>query len=460
LNEQVFDVGVIGGGPGGYVAALRAADLGASVGLAEMDMIGGTCLNRGCIPAKALLESVRLMRAVRRAADFGLRVDGVTADVEKVAARAQSIVEQMRKGVEDFLAKKKVTVLRGKARLASKETLEIAAESGNRRIRAGKVIIATGSRWISLPGVDPDGDKIMTSDHALDLKHVGGAMTVVGGGAVGCEVAEIYSAFGTKITIVEMMDHLLPQEDAEIARRLEVVLKRKGIEVITGARVARVHRGDRLDISLEDGRTLQSDRLLIGIGRRPNTEGLGLEEVGVAVGKKGISTDSRLRTNVEGIFAVGDVTGEFLLAHTAMMQGVVAAENACGVDAEMNYAATPRSVYTDPEFAAVGITEAQAAEQGTKPQVYRVRLGRIGRAITLGETFGLAKLVCEGPQGKILGFHVLAPHASELVSEMTLAITRGLTPQNLAETIHPHPTLSEILWEVTSDAAGKNIHGE
>jgi len=438
---------------------LRAADLGQSVALVEADLIGGTCLNRGCIPTKALLESVRLLRAAGRAADFGLRVDGLAADGQKMAARAQSIVELMRKGVEDLLASKKVTVFRGRARLVSRDTLELAGDSGNLRIRAGKVIVATGSRWITLPGMDPDGDKIITSDHALDLQRVGGSMTVVGGGAVGCEIAEIYSALGTKITIVEMMDHLLPQEDAEIARRLEAVLKRKGIDVMTGAKVAGVGRAEKVDVSLEDGRTIQSDRVLVGVGRRPNTEGLGLEEIGIAVEKKGISTDSRLRTNVEGVYAVGDVTGKFLLAHTAMMQGIIAAENACGIDAEMNYAAAPRSVYTDPEFAAVGMTEAQAAETGANPQVYRIRLGRIGRAITLGETFGLAKLICEGPQGKILGFHVLAPHSSELVSEVALAITRGLSARDIAETIHPHPTLSEIVWEVASDAAGKHIHG-
>ena len=460
MDEQVFDVAVMGGGPGGYIAALRAAGLGKSVALAEMDLVGGTCLNRGCVPTKALLESVRLLRGAGRAAEFGVRVEGLAPDVGKMAARSQSIVEMMRKSVEGLLSKANVTLFHGRARLASRDALEIQTEGASRLAKARAIIIATGSRWITLPGVDPDGETIITSDHALDLSRAGGAMTVVGGGAVGCEIAEIYSALGTKITIVEMMDHLLPLEDAEIARRLEAALKRKGISILTGAKVASVEKGDKMRVTLEDGRSLESDRVLLGVGRRPNLEDLGLEGAGVAFEKRGIVTDSRLRTNVEGVYAVGDVTAKFLLAHAAMMQGIVAAENACGVPTEIDYAAVPRTVYTDPEFAAVGLTEAQAAQGGSKPGVYRIRLGQIGRAITMGETFGMAKIVYEGPRGRILGFHALAPHASEIVSEMALAIKRGLSPQDIAETIHPHPTLSEIAWEAASGAAGRRIHGD
>jgi dihydrolipoamide dehydrogenase len=456
-----FNLVVIGGGPGGYVAALRAADLGASVALVERQDIGGTCLNRGCIPTKALLESARLIRGAGRAAEMGVHIDGVRPDPTAMAARSRRIVDLLRKGVEDLLAQRRVVVMRGTARLGAAGRVEIVSDSVVQAIAAESVIVASGSRWIDLPGVPADGKRVITSDDALDLRETGGRMVIVGGGAVGCEMAEIYSALGTEVTIVEMMAHVLPTEDGEIAKRLEAALKRKGIAVITSARVAQV-AVDALGVTvaLQDGKQLPADRVLVGVGRRANVENLGLEAVGVAFGKKGISTDSRLRTNVPGVYAVGDVTGEMLLAHVATAQGLVAAENACGQNSEINYGSVPRCVYTDPEFAGVGLTESEALARGGAPHVYRLRLGRIGRAVTLGDTFGLAKIVCDGAGGRILGFHVLAPHASELVAEAALAIKLGLRPGDVADVIHPHPTLSEIVWEAASGAAGRHVHGD
>jgi dihydrolipoamide dehydrogenase len=456
-----FNLVVIGGGPGGYVAALRAADLGASVALVERQDIGGTCLNRGCIPTKALLESARLIRAAGRAAEMGVSIEGIKPDPPAIAARSRRIVDLLRKGVEDLLAQRKVTVVRGTARLRSAGQVEIASDSGTQAVAAGSVIIASGSRWIDLPGVPVDGKRVITSDDALGLGEIGGKMVLIGGGAVGCEMAEIYSALGTEVTIVEMMEHILPTEDGEIAKRLEAALKRKGIAVITSARVAHVESTrEGATVLLQDGRSLPADRVLMGVGRRPNVEDLGLEEVGVAFGRKGISTDSRLRTNVPHVYAVGDVTGVMLLAHVATSQGLVAAENVCGHGSEIDYAAVPRCVYTDPEYAAVGLSESEALSQGAAPHVYRLRLGRIGRAVTLGETFGLAKIVCDGAGGEIVGFSVLAPHASELIAEAALAIRLGLKPGDVADVIHPHPTLSEIFWEAASGAAGRHIHGD
>ncbi len=460
MSEQVFDIVVVGGGPGGYVAALRGAGLGASVALVEEDLVGGTCLNRGCIPTKALLESARLVRHASRASEFGVSIEAVKADPESMVARSHAIVRLMRKGVEDLLAASKVKVFQGKAGLKSANLVEVSGAASG-QIRAKAVIIATGSSWITLPGVKVDGERVITSDHALELKRPLGSMVIVGGGPVGCEVAEIYSALGTRITIIEMMDHILPMEDQELARRLEATLKRKGIALLTSAKVAGIDQvGDQLEVRLEGGKPLRADRVLMGIGRRPNTEGLGLQEAGIGFDKKGIGTDPHLATNVPGVYAVGDVTGKYLLAHVATAQGIVAAENACGVASVIDYTAIPRCVYTDPEFAAVGLGESQAIASGAEPHVYRLRLGRIGRAITLRETFGLAKLVCDGPGGRILGFHVLAPHASELIAEVCLAIKQGLGAKDLADVIHPHPTLSEIVWEAASGAAGKRIHGD
>jgi dihydrolipoamide dehydrogenase len=278
---------------------------------------------------------------------------------------------------------------------------------------------------------------------------------------VGCEIAEIYSALGTAVTVVEMMDHILPAEDPEVARRLEAALKRKGIAVMVSARVAGLEgNGEGLTVVLEGGGRLEADTVLVAVGRRPNVEDLGLEEAGVEFGRKGIATDSRLRTSAADIYAVGDVTGQAMLAHVATSQGLVAAENVCGHGSEMDYQAVARCVYTDPEFAAVGMNEADVVGRGPVPHVYRMRLGRIGRAVTLGETFGVAKMVCDGPGGRVLGFQALAPHASELMAEVAVAIRVGLTARDLAEVIHPHPTLSEIVWETAAGAAGRHVHGD
>jgi len=461
VNDQSFDIVVIGGGPGGYVAALRGAGLGAAVALVEDDLMGGTCLNRGCIPTKALLESARLIRHVARASEFGVTIEGARANPEAMAARAQSIVALMRKGVEDLLATAKVRVIRGRARLASPDAVEVVSASPAARLHAKSIIVASGSSWISLPGMVVDGEGIITSDHALTLKHPQGSMVIVGGGAVGCEIAEVYSALGAKVTIVEMMDHILPTEDAEIARRLEAMLKRKGIGILAGTKVLGLDRTpEGAVLTLSGDKTLQAQQVLMAVGRRPNVDGLGLEEAGVRFDKKGIAVDARLATSVPGIYAAGDVTGKYLLAHVAMAQGIVAAENACGRPSAVSYTAIPRCVYTDPEYAVVGLSEDEAARAGAQPHVYKLRLGRMGRAITLGETFGLAKMICERPGGRVLGFQAIAPHASELVAEVGLAIKQGLTAGDISDVIHPHPTLSEIVWEASCGAAGKHIHGD
>jgi dihydrolipoamide dehydrogenase len=443
------------------VAALRAAGLGASVALIEDDLIGGTCLNRGCIPTKALLESSRLLRRIKGASEFGIKAEGVSYDAGVIASRSESVVTLMRKGVEDLLARKKVALIRGRGKLKSAGEVEVTSE-GKTEVLVGKsIIVATGSSWVTLPGVVIDGERIITSDHALDLKDVPASMLVVGAGAVGCELAEVYSALGTDITIVEMMDQALPGEDAELARRLAAALKRKGIKILTSKKVSSIERSaDGVAVAIEGDATIKASKVLVGIGRRPNSEGIGLEAIGVRLERGAVVTDPAMRTNVPGVFAIGDVNGKYLLAHVATAEGIVAAENACGLDSKMDYAVVPRCVYTDPEFAAVGLSESQAAAAGVKASVYKVRLGTIGRALTMGETFGLAKIVSSEGDGKILGFHALAPHASELVSEISVAIKHGLTAADVAHVIHPHPTLSEIVWEAAEGAAGRPIHGD
>jgi dihydrolipoamide dehydrogenase len=454
MSTQLFDIVIIGGGVGGYTAALRAAGSGASVALIERDSIGGTCLNIGCIPTKALLESCRLASHAKRGGEFGVTTGEVGLVPEKMVARSRSIVETLTKGVEDSLRAAGITLVRGTGRLASPTEVAVTTGEGGLAFKGKALIVATGSSWISLPGVDIDGRQIITSDHALGLEQIPEELVIVGGGAIGCEFAEIYTALGTHVTIIEMMEHILPGEDAELAKRLEAALKRKGMKIMTKSRVSAIEQGaGGARVSLEGGGTLDAGQVLMGIGRSPNTAGLGLEEAGIALSGKALTTDEHMRTNVPGVFAVGDVTGRWMLAHVAVMQGIVAGKSACGESAVMDYSAVPRCVYTEPELAAVGLTEDEARERGKHVKVHRERLGRIGRALTLGETFGMAKAVFEEGTGAVVGFQVLGPHASELVSEVALAIRGGMSIVDIAGVIHPHPTLSELVWECFEGAA-------
>ncbi len=460
MADERVDVAVIGAGPGGYVAALRAAGLGASVAVIEMDEAGGTCLNRGCIPTKAILASTGLLRAVARSRDFGISVGDVSFDPSVIASRSKGIVETMRKGVEELLTRAGVDLIRARGVLKGPGAVEAVGPDGTRALSCGAVIVATGSEWIEVPGIETDGGRVITSDHAFSLADIPASIAIVGGGAVGCEFAEIYSALGVETTVIEMMPHLLPGEDTELARRLEAALKRRGIGIAVSKRVTGLEEcGRTIKVHAGDDWSIDVEKVMVAVGRKPSTEGLGLEEAGLDVEGGGIGVDERMETRVPGIYAVGDVTGKFLLAHVASAQGVVAAENACGVRAEMDYGAVPRCVYTEPEYAAVGMGEAEAAEAGIEAAVYRVHLGRIGRALTLGETFGLAKMTCARETGKLLGFHVLAPHASELVSEVSAAMAGGLTAEDLSRVIHPHPTMSEMVWEAAQGSAGRPLHG-
>jgi dihydrolipoamide dehydrogenase len=459
LDKRSVDIAVIGAGPGGYVAALRAAGLGASVAVVESGEVGGTCLNKGCIPTKAILASTGLLRRISRSQEFGIKVEKVSFDLPTIASRARDVVETMTKGVEGLFLKAGVDLVRGKGVMRSPALVEVAGRDGPVVLECRSLLVATGSDWMELPGLETDGENVITSDDALGLENLPAEMVIVGGGAVGCEFAEIYSALGVDTTIVEMMPQLLPGEDQEMARRIEAVLKRKGIKVLTSARVTGLAaRGDKFQVLTEKSPPLEAGRVMVAVGRRPRTSGIGLEEAGVDFGPGGVVVDSGMRTNVSGVFAVGDVTGKWLLAHVASAEGIVAAENACGLETKIDYRAVPRCIYTEPEYAAVGMDEREAREAGLDPVVYKAHLGRIGRALTLGETFGLAKLTCSKGDGSVLGFHLLAPHASEVITEISAAMAGGITADELARIIHPHPTMSEIVWEAAQAAAGRPLH--
>ncbi len=460
------DIAVLGGGPGGYVAALRAAQLGAQVVLIEEKAIGGVCLNVGCIPTKALLRSAEVYRAFRQAETFGLRLEGnVMPDWPAIQARKGDIVQQLVQGVEKLLDKAGVQVLRGRGRFVAPRTLEATTADGVQQVNAKHVVIATGSRpmHLPLPGIDLPG--VVDSTGALALEALPERLLIVGGGVVGVEFADIFNAFGAKVTVVEMLDRLLPQMDADLGPALAWTMEQRGIRFHLNSRLTRV---DALEgqapalcatvVTPDSEVEIEADRVLIAVGRRPNVEDLDLEAAGVRFDKASIAVDVQMQTNVAGIAAVGDVTGGALLAHVAMRGGEVAVENALGHSATLDLKTVPWCVYTDPEVASVGLTEAQAREEGYDARVGRFPLNASGKALTYGETDGFVKVVSEARFGEVLGLHIIAPHASDLIHEGGLALALEATLDELIATVHAHPTLSEAIREATLEMRGGALH--
>ena len=452
---------VIGAGPGGYVAAIRAAQLGLKTALVEKENVGGVCLNWGCIPTKVLLRNAEVVSLFRRARDFGVTVEGLSYDFSQAFKRSRRVANRLVKGVEFLLKKNGVEVIRGEGRLAAVDTVVIQPEG--RELKADHVIVATGSRPKSLPGMVVDGERVITSRQALALTEVPQSLIIIGAGAIGVEFASIYRPYGCQVTLVEMLPQVLPLEDAEIAKVLARSLTKQGIRVMTGTRVEGVEvegAGVEVRVSSEKGEeTLQSERALVAIGRAPNSENLGLEALVVAIERGFIQVNRRMETNVAGIYAIGDVVGPPLLAHKAMVEGVVAAEAIAGVDTDgVDYTSVPRGTYCRPQVASIGLTEAQAREQGNEVEVGRFPFRASGRALAGGDYEGLVKLVVDGRYGEILGAHIIGPEATEIIHEIALAKSAELTPSEIAATIHAHPTLSETVGEAALDVEGKAIH--
>ncbi len=457
------DIAILGGGPGGYVAALRAAQFGVQVALIEEKAVGGVCLNVGCIPTKALLRSAEVYRTFRQAETFGLCLEGnVTPDWPAIQARKETIVQQLVHGVEVLLHKAGVQVLRGRGRFAAPRTLEVTTTDGVQRVEAKHVVIATGSRPVRLPLPGMDLPGVVDSTGALALEALPKRLLVIGGGGVGVEFADIFNSFGVKVTVVEMLDRLLPQMDADLGPALAWTLGQRGVQCYLNSRVTRVDAvegGLRATIVTPDGEVgVEADRVLVAVGRRPNVEDLSLKAVGVRFDKAGISVDAQMQTNVPGIAAVGDVTGGPLLAHVAMRGGEVAVENALGHRATLDLKTVPWCVYSDPEVASVGLTEAQAREAGYVVRVGRFPLNASGKALTYGETDGFVKVVSEARFGEVLGLHVVAPHASDLIHEGGLALALEATLDELVTTVHGHPTLSEAVREAALEVGGEALH--
>jgi dihydrolipoamide dehydrogenase len=449
-----FDLTVIGSGPGGYVAAIHAARLGARVAILEQkdSEWGGTCLNWGCIPAKALVQSAEVLQAVRRAGEFGVRVGEPEVDWPAMQVRKDSVVKSLRQGVQGLLKANGVEMITARGRLLGGNRVD----AGGRQLDSSNLLLAPGS-VVSLPPF-PGADLGLTSDTILGLEQVPESLVVIGGGVVGMEFAGVFSLLGTQVTVVEMLDQLLAPLDPDVARRFQQLMARRGVRFHLGARVEAVERsGSGFSVRSSAGE-LAGEQVLVATGRRPNTADLGLEEASVATERAAITVDRHLRTNQEGVYAIGDVTGISMLAHTASYQGEVAVTNALSEKRiSADYSTIPACVYTDPEIAYVGMSEARARADGMEIRVGQFPFSALGRAQVLGETQGLVKVVADS-DGYLLGVTIMGPRATDLIAEAVLAVNQGLSAAELSHAVHAHPTLPEALAEAALDVAGRAVH--
>lgn len=459
-----YDVAVIGGGPGGYVAAIRAAQLGGRVLLVEKGNLGGVCLNRGCIPTKTLLKSAEKWQELARCGEFGLTAENIGFDYRAIIERKNKIVAGLRGGIEQLVKSNDIKVIRGVAAINTPQRLTIRTGEREEEVEASSIIIATGSTPSSIPVPGHQLPAVITSDELLEMTEVPKSMLVIGAGVVGIEFSAIMRAFGCEVTVVEMLPTILPMVDSDLVKRMGLNLRRQGIKTLPGAKVTAIEEvpgGVGVLVTVDTGKGAQKfpvEKVLVAAGRRPVTEGLGLDEIGVAYDRAGIKANEHMETNIPGIYAIGDVTGQSMLAHTAAAAGMVAAENALGISSVMDFSAIPSCIFTTPEIAIVGLTEEAAKRQNIEFKSSKVNFAANGKAVTMGETEGLVKIIAESASGKVLGMHIMGPHASDLIMEGALAIKNGLTAHDIAHTIHPHPTLTETVMESAHGIFGDSIH--
>ncbi len=458
-----WDVAVIGSGPGGYVAAIRAAQLGLKVGIVERENLGGICLNWGCIPTKALLRSAEVLHLMHRAREFGLTADGVGYDLDAVVKRSRGVARQLNQGVGHLLKKNKVSVVMGEATLPAKGKVAIRTDKGVQEIAARAVILATGARARELPGLEADGKRVWAYRHALQPPHMPKRLLVIGSGAIGIEFASFYNTLGAETTVVEVMDRILPVEDAEIAGLAKKAFEKQKMRILEGASVKRLDRGaDKVTAHIEAGgkvTTEEFDTVISAVGIVGNVEGLGLGALGVKIDRSHVVVDEYCRTGVEGLYAIGDVAGAPWLAHKASHEGVMVAELIAGGHPHpVRPASIAGCTYCQPQIASVGLTEAKAKEAG-----YEIRVGRFpfvgnGKAIALGEPEGLVKTVFDAKTGELLGAHLIGAEVTELIQGYVIGRTLETTEAELIESVFPHPTLSEMMHESVLDAYGRTIH--
>ncbi len=456
-----YSVVILGGGPGGYVAAIRAAQLGHKVAVVESTHLGGICLNWGCIPAKALLKNAEVLTTIRDAGKFGVEIAGFSVNWPKVVKRSRDVSLRLTRGVEFLFKKNKIDWIKARGELVNAHTLRAVTEDGGvREVSADFIILATGARPNYFPGMKPDGEHIITSKEALVLKSVPESLAIIGAGAIGVEFAHIYSTFGASVTLVEALPRILPVEDEDISAELTRIFKKRKIGIRTGTGVDHIETGKSgVTLYLQNGDTLEAEKALIAVGVKGNIENIGLEKLQIATDKGRIRSDAFLRTNIENIYAIGDVAGPPWLAHVASAEGITAVEHLSGKNpSAMSYENVPGCTYCQPEIASVGLTEAQAKSAGHEVKIGKFPYRGLGKAMASGDTEGFVKMVYDAKYGELLGCHIIGPEATNLIMEAGIARKLETTHIALLKTIHPHPTLSEALMEATADALGEAIH--
>ncbi len=459
MASHKVDVAVVGTGPGGYVAAIRCAQLGLSVAAVEDDRPGGVCLNWGCIPTKALLRNAEVLHLVERAGDFGIKVDHVQPDYAAGVKRSRAVADRMAKGIEFLFRKNKITLFRGTGTLRSATTVEVKGSGGAETIEARAVIVGTGSEARSLPGVTIDEQVVLSSTGAVSSEHRPASLIIIGAGAVGVEFADVYRAYGTEVTILEALDRVVPIEDVEVSSQLARSFGRRGITLKTGVKVSAVKVGPKGATVETDGGSLEAEQVLMAVGRAARTKGIGLEALGVKLERGFVKVSPRMETSAKGLYAIGDMAGPPLLAHKAMAEGVVAAEAIAGKNPRpVEYANVPSCTYCRPQIASIGATEAKARENGRELSIGKFPFTASGKAVALGETDGFVKVVADKATGEILGVHIVGPEATEIIHEFAVGRTLEATLDEIMHTIHAHPTLSEAAFEATLAALGQAIH--
>lgn len=464
--NQEYDVVIIGGGTGGYVAAIRASQLGLKTAVVEQGKLGGTCLHAGCIPSKALLRSAEVYANTKNAEKYGVIAPEVGLDFQKVQNRKEEITERLYKGVQHLMKKGKIDVYEGKGSILQTKDVLVKLNEDDREVIliARNIVLATGSRPRTLPGLEADGQYVMTSDEALQMKELPESILIVGGGVIGIEWASMLIDFGLAVTVIEYADRILPTEDKDISKEVQRLMKKKGVKIITGAKVLpeTLEKGEGVSIKAElKGKetSYSADKLLVSVGRLPNIEGINLENTSVVVERACIQTNEYYQTNEQNVYAIGDVIGGLQLAHVASHEGIIAIEHIAGENpVPLNPTLVSKCVYSSPEVASVGLTEEEAKEKGYQVKIGKFSFRAIGKALVFGESDGFVKLVVEEGSNKLLGTHMVGPHVTDMITEAGLAQVLEATAMDIANTIHPHPTLAEAIGEAALAVYGKEIH--
>lgn len=461
-----YDVVVIGAGPAGYVAAIRASQLGQKVAIVDREFLGGICLNVGCVPSKSLLRNAEVAHTLRERADeFGFSFTDLKLDYGAAVKRSRKVSQRLTKGVGFLMKKNKVDVFMGSAKLTAKDQISVQLnEGGNEKLKAKNIILATGASAINPPGMEADGKQVLSFWEAILQEKLPKSVVIVGAGAIGAEFATIWNSYGVPVTLVEMLDNIVPLEEEEISKELAKAFVKRGMTVLTGTKVESIEKLKtkvKVNVSGKGGEeSLDADQVLIAIGFRPNSADLGLEDVGVKLGERSeVLIDERMATNVSGIWAIGDLTAKLMLAHVGSAMGIICAENIAGVETvTLDYRMMPKATYAQPQVASFGYTEAEAAEAGYEVKIGRFNFQANGKALSLGDYAGWVKLVTDARYGEILGAHMIGPEVTELLPELTIAQMMELTPAEISRNVHAHPSLSEVIMEAAHVAEGHAIH--